>query len=125
MSKSDTSGYHSKADRLRALIRILCLEDFQSYEEKAETNDYVGDGVRYYLAALEKIEPYSACRSMSLTRITNHSRVLAMIKVLVIVSQRHRLCVTSKGFFGLVPMEALEGDRIFIVAMVESTLLTD
>ena len=35
-----------------------------------------------------------------------------MIMVLAIVSQRHRLCVTSKRVFGLVPMEALEGDRI-------------
>ena len=28
VSKSDTSSYHSEADRLVALIRILCLDDF-------------------------------------------------------------------------------------------------
>ena len=57
VSKPDTSRYRSEAGRLVALIRILRLDDFQSYEEKAETNDYISDGVRYYLAALEKIEP--------------------------------------------------------------------
>jgi hypothetical protein len=81
----------------------------------ADVTDLIGDGVNAYCAALKQVESAASSKLWVVTPPTGDQRVPVVIKCLAMLPRGHRLCATSKGFFGFVPMEVCEGDRICIV----------
>jgi len=123
VAKTGSSRYPGTTDRLKVLIRLTALDAFRMDTRNADATDLIGDGVNVYIAALDQLRSRAASDPLVMTEVAGDNRVLAMIKYLAMIPQKHRLCATSKGFFGLVPMEVYIGDRVCIVPGIGCPLI--
>ena len=110
--KQESPRYLGKVQRLKALIRLIGLDAFR---HSAKDPDHIGDGVQIYIDALNYVSSRTRQTQWILTGMAEDNRVPAMIKSLGMIPQGYRLCMTYKGYFGLVPMKASKEDKVCII----------